>query len=81
MTRYAFVDLEPFIEHAYSDDGNHNRASHIGICGKAAATLEVDPATVQNWRRRGLNERQADHAAVRLGFHPASIWPEWWDAA
>ena len=37
------------------------------------------------WARRmlehGLTDRQADRFATRIGMHPASIWPQWWDAA
>lgn len=29
----------------------------------------------------GLTDRQADRFATRIGMHPASIWPQWWDAA
>lgn len=29
----------------------------------------------------GLNDRQADRAAIRLGHHPANVWPGWIDAA
>jgi hypothetical protein len=29
----------------------------------------------------GLTDRQADRYATRIGMHPASIWPEWWEAA
>ncbi len=80
MTRYQFADLEPYIEREYRDPGNE-RQSYIGICGKAATILEVNAITVQNWRRRGLTEPQADWVACRLGYHPASIWPHWWDGA
>ena len=36
-----------------------------------------------NWvhaRARGLTDHQADLAAVRLGLHPAELWPGWFDA-
>jgi hypothetical protein len=29
----------------------------------------------------GLTDRQADRAAVRCGFHPSEIWPEWFTHA
>jgi hypothetical protein len=29
-----------------------------------------------------INERDADHIAIRLGYHPALIWgTAWWDLA
>ena len=27
----------------------------------------------------GLTEEQADHFAVKLGYHPGNIWNEWWN--
>lgn len=36
---------------------------------------------VARWLNDGLTEHQADAAAVAAGFHPASVWPEWWDYA
>lgn len=29
----------------------------------------------------GLTAIQADHCAIKLGFHPGELWPEWWAAA
>jgi hypothetical protein len=29
----------------------------------------------------GLTDRQADRAAVRCGYHPSEIWPEWFTYA
>lgn len=29
----------------------------------------------------GLTDRQADRAAVRCGYHPSEIWPEWFTHA
>ena len=47
-----------------------------------ARRLGVHATTVQNARRRGLNDRQADHWATAIGLHPALIWgPEWFEAA
>lgn len=38
-------------------------------------------ATVAQWAQRGLNERQADRAAIAVGFHPAEVWADWWEVA
>jgi hypothetical protein len=42
-------------------------------------TLRAHPRQVQRWRRDGIPVFSADQAAVQLGFHPAELWPEWWD--
>ena len=35
--------------------------------------------TIQRWNTGGIPARSADHLAIRLGLHPANIWPEtWW---
>ena len=51
-----------------------------GTVGKVAAVLGVDRRTVQSWADRGLVAASADRAASQLGVHPASIWPDEWDA-
>lgn len=33
--------------------------------------------TVQRWKHDGMSVDQADRAAVRAGYHPANIWPDW----
>ena len=43
-----------------------------------AHRLGYDRARVAAYRSRGLSERQADHVAVALGFHPIEIWPDYW---
>ena len=46
---------------------------------EAGNLLGVEHSTVAAWRqgRRRLSLRRADLAAVDLGYHPSSIWPEW----
>jgi hypothetical protein len=35
---------------------------------------------VQQLRRRGgLSLDQADRYAIRAGWHPAEVWPQWWE--
>ncbi len=47
-----------------------------------ARQLGVTRRTVNRWRSAGrVPARQADTAAVRLGHHPAEIWPTEWNAA
>jgi hypothetical protein len=49
-----------------------------------AALAEIMGINHRNTRRLqtlGLTERQADHYAVRAGFHPSDIWPSWFDDA
>jgi hypothetical protein len=46
---------------------------------KIAVAADVNRQTVRRWiNAGGLTSRQADHCAVRLGYHPAELWPEWW---
>lgn len=37
---------------------------------------------IQRWKNgTTLSERDADMFAVRIGLHPALIWPDWWAKA
>lgn len=40
--------------------------------------LHVSPKTLRRYKAEGLTVWQADRAAVRLGYHPANLWPQWW---
>lgn len=40
--------------------------------------LGIDRQRRKYWRDHGLTAYDADRLAVRLGTHPALIWPEWW---
>lgn len=46
-----------------------------------AEIIGVKRHTIVQWRNGGRNFTywQADQIAVRLGFHPAEIWPDWFD--
>lgn len=36
--------------------------------------------TIQRWKTTGIPLHSADRLACRLGLHPATIWPTWFDA-
>lgn len=44
-----------------------------------ASVFGVGRTTIARWRNRDvtLTEREADRAAIRLGYHPFELWPEW----
>jgi hypothetical protein len=46
--------------------------------GDLAAELRLSGTTVRNAARRGLNDRQADEWAIRLGLHPLLVWGWAW---
>lgn len=39
-----------------------------------AEDLGVTDRTIFRYRRHGLTIRQADHAAIAIGVHPAAVW-------
>jgi hypothetical protein len=47
-----------------------------------AAALGVNRRSLQRYRTgaQQLRPHDADAIAVRLGLHPANLWPEWWTA-
>jgi transposase-like protein len=54
-------------------------ASHHENMSTLARALGVDRAQLGRWRRTGVTPSTADRLAVRLGFHPAELWPQWFD--
>ena len=44
-----------------------------------ASLVGVSDRTLWRWQRSGLNDTQADRAAVALGLHPVSVWPNWFN--
>jgi len=54
-------------------------------CYRLASSREIakrtgyKDSTIRKWRSADLlPERAADVLAVRAGYHPGNIWPEWW---
>ncbi len=44
-----------------------------------AELLGVHRRAVSRAREHGLTDRMADRWACRLGVHPGTVWPQWWD--
>ena len=42
-----------------------------------AELLDVSLSVARKRMERGIAEYEADGFAVRLGFHPVEVWPEW----
>ena len=42
-----------------------------------AAKLGVRERQLFRWIEYGLTERQADELALRVGYHPCEVWPDW----
>ena len=61
---------QPLID-AAREASEHALANRLGIGGYTWAIAKAE----------GLTEAQADTWAVRCGWHPSNIWPEWWDHA
>lgn len=54
-------------------------AVEAGSVAELVPRMRVSAPTVYRWFRRGIPWGDADGAAVAVGFHPASVWPEWLD--
>ena len=46
-----------------------------------AALLGTSNARIGHYRKAGLTVDAADRMAVRLGMHPAQLWPSWFEDA
>lgn len=49
--------------------------------GLAALAIElgISHTMAQRLNANGLSEPQADRYAARLGYHPANVWPDWYE--
>lgn len=78
--RYDFTPLERLIVAAVgprlTNDNQRQSASRI-VADELGTTLHQ----VYRWRRYGVDRDQADEFAVKIGLHPAEVWPEWVDDA
>ena len=74
---YRKVDAEPLIHIAANQ---HPGSDAVGITdlGLAAQVLNIDRSQLYRWRHEGIPYFSADRLAIRLGYHPALIWEEWW---
>lgn len=57
--------------------GQPGRPDDSALHGAAllAAFLDVTTVTAHRYIRHGMPEDAADRAAIRLGLHPALVWP------
>lgn len=44
-----------------------------------AALTGFAARTIHRWAHAGIQDIQADRAAVALGQHPSNIWPNWFE--
>lgn len=87
IPRLPLAPLLPYLQAEIDAINEANRAVH----GYAPAGPPAAIEALLGCRRRKaqrittdgqINERDADHIAIRLGYHPALIWgTAWWDLA
>lgn len=73
MNRYSFEPIDALFpgSHDLTSDGKPTLANTIGVATNY----------ISRWRRDGLDTLQADRVAIALGYHPANLWPSWFDDA
>lgn len=54
------------------------RAAGIKTTTELAKRLRVSGTTIKDAAARQLTDERADSWAIRLGLHPAEVWPDWW---
>lgn len=70
-------DLKPPIV-----DGSDNRGDHLSKAQIAAALQVTKRSAFRYFTGDGtITMTQADNFAAQCGYHPAEIWPEWFDLA
>lgn len=80
--RYDLADLAAAlrIELGPQDRNRQSEGEPRGLLA-LAARLGTDERHLRRAMHHGLTDRQADRYATRVGLHPASIWPCWWEHA
>lgn len=63
------LPVAPLLEHCRAHEMDQGDLAEL-----AGTTVRA----VQRWRHRGVPWSIADRAAIRLGLHPAELWPDWW---
>lgn len=76
MARAKAPRLYPFAPLA---EAAKRKADDDMIRGGAYKALRISSTQWGSFQREGLTERQADRLACRIGLHPASVWPEYFD--
>lgn len=56
-------------------------AVHAESNAALARMLGVGNRSVTRWQHDGLGVDTADVLAVRLGRHPAEVWPDWYETS
>lgn len=67
LRRLPFASLEQLVQ----------ADSTVGL----ALRLRVHRRQLYRWRRYGVTIDQADTLAITAGYHPAEVWPQWWETA
>lgn len=67
MNRLPFEDLHREVGH-----------EHFGLL---ADRIGRTRRTLHRWQNDGVPIAAADEAAIRIGSHPAAIWPDHWNQA
>lgn len=52
--------------------------SHRPTDSEARVMLAVSGSMWLRYKAEGLTPDQAERLAVRCGFHPAEVWPDWY---
>lgn len=77
MTRYPVDAIAKHLNIDLNQIGGHQPGQHPTGITAIAQALNVTPRYLQHARRQGLTPWQADRYACRLGVHPSTIWPTW----
>ena len=74
-----FAPLERYV-HLNTYDPNEGKTAQTHLVSNRwlAEVLDVNYMTVLRWRKAGIPRLSADHAATRLGLHPAELWDDYW---
>lgn len=76
--RLPFAPLADVIERRLVDVQTEKGYWCGSSCKAEARLLDSNPRQIIRWRQYGVTWAQADVLAVRLGLHPAEVWPDWW---
>jgi hypothetical protein len=76
IERFPFDPVERLIHSEWPGAANPLRSSIEFSVADIAVRLDAPPSQIYAFRKEGLTLRKADEFAIRLGTHPALLWPE-----
>lgn len=76
--RYPLEPLAQLLGITLHTNGGHQPEDELDTLADLANRLNITHRHARRLLHDGLTETQADNFAIRLDYHPANIWTDWY---